>query len=98
MSLSSVSSNISIHDAFHRRQKRAHLVHVNGSSCNDDEAHVEVDLIVSELSNGSGWSITDNKGIEYMGSCAGCTRLRRRTKMSIADCIHRSKCGGGGGN
>eukprot|EP00957_Ditylum_brightwellii_P029356 2219000-Ditylum_brightwellii.AAC.1 len=34
-----------------------------GNLCQNDEAHVKVDLIVSELSNGSRWSITDDKGI-----------------------------------
>mmetsp|Transcript_24143 Transcript_24143/g.35405 ORF Transcript_24143/g.35405 Transcript_24143/m.35405 type:complete len:215 (+) Transcript_24143:191-835(+) len=75
-----------------------HLVLAYGSSCEDNEAHIQVDLIVSELSNGSGWSITDNEGLEHMGSCPGCTRLRSRTKHSIAQCISRSKCGGDGGD
>jgi len=77
---------------------RTHLAHARGRSCNDNEAHVRVDLMVSELSNDSGWSITDNAGIEHMGSCPGCTRLRSRTKHSIAQCISRSKCGGDGGD
>lgn len=75
-----------------------HLVLAYGSSCEDNEAHIQVDLIVSELSNGSGWSITDNEGLEHMGSCPGCTRLRRPTTYTIAHCISRSKCGGDGGD
>jgi len=114
MSLSSSLTSINNHDAPRRRQKssriekwfiwivifnlltRTHLAHAR--SCKNNEAHVQVDLMVSELSNDSGWSITDNAGIEHMGSCPGCTRLRSRTKHSIAQCISRSKCGGDGGD
>mmetsp|Transcript_32568 Transcript_32568/g.47766 ORF Transcript_32568/g.47766 Transcript_32568/m.47766 type:complete len:136 (+) Transcript_32568:198-605(+) len=33
-----------------------------------------------------------------MGSCARCTRVFSRRKISISDCISRSKCGGDGGD
>mmetsp|Transcript_16070 Transcript_16070/g.20343 ORF Transcript_16070/g.20343 Transcript_16070/m.20343 type:complete len:199 (-) Transcript_16070:562-1158(-) len=75
-----------------------HLVYAHGYPRESDEAHVQVDLTVSELSNDSGWSITDGEGIKYMGSCAGCTRLFSSRIISVSQCFSRSKCGGDGGD